>query len=286
MKIEVLNPVGYCNGVLRAISLVKSARESYKDKNIFIFGMLINNTEIIKYLDSINVITLNGNKEEIEDIVDGSVVIFTAHGHDKKLEEILNKKGCVIIDAICKNVESNLNLAYKYQKEGYKIAYIGNSNHPETKAFINNINDVYLIDKERLKNYYFSTNDNIVVLNQTSLDYDYVNDIHCHFKNSENVKCINTVCAVSQTRQNTIKHLDETVDLIIVVGDKISSNTTKLFNLAKSLYPNKELIFINSYKELDTSILKNKNHIVISSGASASKESVDMIVKFIKDNVN
>ena len=70
------------------------------------------------------------------------------------------------------------------------------------------------------------------------------------------------------------------------MGDKSSSNTNKLFKLATTLYPNIETIFINTYKELDINLCKNKNHIVISSGASASKESVDMIVKYINENLN
>lgn len=286
MKIEVLKPIGYCNGVQRAIDIVKEARNTHKDKNIYIFGMLIHNSEILHFLDSINVKTLKNCDESINEIEPNSVVIFTAHGHKFDYETLLKEKGCVIYDAICPNVEKNLCLATKYQKQGYKILYIGDKNHQESKSFLDNISDVYLLDKEKLKNYYFSTSDKFVILNQTSLDFEYVNSIHNELKDYKNISFINTVCATSRARQDSLKHLDNDVDLIIVVGDKSSSNTNKLFKLATTLYPNIEAIFINTYKELDINLCKNKNHIVISSGASASKESVDMIIKYINENLN
>ena len=279
MKIEVIEPKGYCAGVVRAIKIALCAKKDNPDKDIYILGMLVHNNETIKMLEDKGITILKDNDKEkaINSIKDGSILIFTAHGHSEKLDKIAKAKNLAVYDATCMVVSANLKLAKEKLNDGYKIIFVGKHNHPETEAILSLSDDILLVEENKPINYYFSTNDKIFVINQTTLNYDNLlnihNEIHSHYPNAI---IQNEVCSTTRLRQQKLRNIDKDVDLVIVVGSSISNNTIELYEIAKSIKEN--VILVESVNDLKEDFIKNKNHIVVVSGASTPSETVDMIV--------
>ena len=283
MKVTVIEPKGYCAGVVCAINIALCAKIENPGKKAYVLGMLVHNNETIQMLRYKGIEFLEGdNKEDlINSIKDGSILIFTAHGHDEKLDKIAEAKNLIVYDATCGFVKNNMKLAKQKLEDGYKIIFIGKKNHPETEAFLSLSNDIQLVEENKPINYYFSTNDRIFVINQTTLNYSNLLKIHqeilAHYPNAT---IQNEVCFTTRLRQENLRNIDKDVDLIVVVGSTISNNTQELFSIAKSM--KSESVLVESPDEIDLDFIENKNHIVVVSGASTPSETVDMIVDKIK----
>jgi len=290
MKIEVLSPKGYCQGVTLAIKVALEARNKYLDKPIYVLGMLVHNEETINFLKEKGIITLTNEDNDHFKLIDlvppGSILIFTAHGHEEELDEIAQKKDLIIYDATCPMVKANIRLIKDKIKQGYKVIFIGKNNHPETKAMLSISKDVILYDESVLNNNLKTTNSKIFVANQTTLNYEEVKKIHQKILDVNPSAVVqNEVCNTTRLRQSNLRSLDKDVDLIYIVGSLTSNNTMKLFDIASTTYTNTLVKLISSKNDIDPQELQNKNHIVIASGASTPPNTVDMIYGFIKNNV-
>ena len=286
MKIEVLTPVGYCSGVTLAIKTALKAKEENIDKPIYILGMLVHNEETISFLKEKGIITLtnedNNLFELIKDVPNGSVLIFTAHGHNAKLDDIAKDKELIVYDATCPMVKSNINLIKNKVDDGYLVLFIGKKNHPETEAMLSISDRVVLYDSKLLNDYQKSTNLNIFVANQTTLNYEDVAKIHQEILSVFPSAIVqNEVCNTTRLRQTNLRNIDKDVDLIYVIGSQRSNNTMKLYEIACSLYESASIKLISTKNDIDINDVKNKNHIVLVSGASTPKEIVDMIYEYL-----
>ena len=170
-KVTVLNPKGYCSGVGRAISIALQARKDNPTKKVYVLGELVHNSIVINFLKEKNITTLSGkNKVDIiSDLNDGDVLIFTAHGHEKILDEIAKRKNLIVYDATCLKVKSNLNIIENKIKDGYTVIFVGQKDHPEVNAALSISKNVILYDMNIPFNYYKITNNKIFVINQTTL---------------------------------------------------------------------------------------------------------------------
>ena len=128
--IEIIKPIGHCFGALKAIATAKETKEKYVDKNVYVFGLLVHNEEVIKLLDKLDIKTIEPALERLKEFTKDDVVIFTAHGHTKLYEDILKEKGVTYIDTTCPRVNDVFNKI----KENKEIIYIGKKNHPEVNA--------------------------------------------------------------------------------------------------------------------------------------------------------
>lgn len=281
MDVKILEPRGYCAGVSNAIRIALKAKQEHPNQDVYVLGMLVHNDQVVKSLLKEGVNTAY----KIEDIPTGSIIVFTAHGHDKKLDEIAKNRGLIIYDAVCPKVQSNINLMEKEIADGHQIIYIGLSNHPETIGAISISSDVILYDVKQGVDFSLVKDESPLVINQTTLNVleleDIQKDISTHFPKA---RITNEICSSTRRRQQAITELKEDeVDLIIVVGDKKSSNSTRLFEVAKQSHPNITSVMISSLSDLNKDVLLNKKHIVISSGASVPDETIDAIFTFLKD---
>ena len=274
MKVEILQPNGYCAGVSKAITLALQARRDNPDKEVYVLGMLVHNNFVVKALEEQNIKTAL----DIKDIPDGQVIIFSAHGHKEELDSIAKQKNLILYDSICAKVLSNIKLIKQNLSEGHQIIYIGQQGHPEAEACLSLSKNVILFHKNILKNYQFLFDESPLVINQTTLNINEIKEYHKEILDSfPKARIANEICASTRLRQEAIINIDSTVDLILVVGDVKSSNSKRLLEIAKQSHPNVESIMISSFKDLDCSLLENKNHIVISSGASTPKEIIDEV---------
>ena len=281
MDVKILEPRGYCAGVNNAILIAIKAKQEHPHQDVYVLGMLVHNNQVVQSLENKGIMTAY----DIKDIPDGSVIVFTAHGHDKKLDEIAKEKGLIIYDAVCPKVRSNIQLMEKETSNGHQIIYIGLSNHPETIGAISTSKDVILYDVKTGIDFSLIHDESPLVINQTTLNVLELEDIQQDILNHlPKARVSNEICSSTRRRQQAITELKEDeVDLIIVVGDKKSSNSTRLYEVARQSHPNIESVMISSLEDLNKEALNNKKHIVISSGASVPNETIDAIYNFIKD---
>ncbi len=285
MQVALIKPQGFCSGVTKAVSIAKQAKKDNPDKNVYILGMLAHNQTLIDDLTREGLITLSDLDEykSIDSLKAGDVLVFTAHGHDEKVEEYAKAKGLIIYDATCFKVKSNLDKIKKEVAAGHQVIYIGQSGHKEAVAACSVSNNVSLYDTQLLINYQLITDKNPYVINQTTLNFyelsKYHNDILSHVPGA---RIENEICAATRLRQEAVKNIEEDTDLIIVVGHHKSSNSNKLFDIAKSLHQNATVIMINDLKDLLTNyqIQGNKKAAVIS-GASTPQYVVDEIYNYL-----
>ena len=278
MSVTLLKPIGHCFGVLKAIEIAKATKEKYKDKNVYVFGLLVHNEEVVKELENNDIKTIEMNEETAIDLLNkfnkNDVVIFTAHGHPEAYENILKNNGVTFVDATCKRVKD----CFKVIKSAEEVIYIGKSHHPETVAALTMNPNAYLYDISGVPfDYSQLKSDHPLVINQTTLSFLELEQIHAEIKNKlPRATFYDEICNATLLRQQAIKDLKDDVDTIIIVGSKKSSNTMKLYELAKSLHPNKQTILINNVDELKGYQLTFKS-AVVASGTSTSIETINAV---------
>lgn len=274
MKVEILKPNGYCAGVNNAILMAVRARKENPDKGVYVLGMLVHNNFVVKHLEEQNILSV----KDINDIPDGDVVIFSAHGHKEALDEIAKEKNLIVYDSVCPKVLNNIKLIKENLAEGHQIIYIGQEGHPEAEACLSLSNEVILYNKNILKNYQLFFDKSPLVINQTTLNILDIKDIHAAILESfPEARLADEICGSTRLRQTAIQNIDEDVDLIVVVGDINSSNTKRLLEISKQCHPDITSVMISESSELDLKLLENKNHIVISSGASTPEEIINAV---------
>ena len=170
MKIEVIEPSGYCSGVTNAIKIALSAKNENPNSKVIILGQLVHNKHVENFLLDHQIETYKGKVDEayINELDSNSIAIFTAHGHDKKLESYLSDKNIKFYDATCPKVNVTHEKINKEINSGHDVIYIGKKNHPETNGALAISDSIVLYDG-------VSSLNNIkdpspLVINQTTLN--------------------------------------------------------------------------------------------------------------------
>ncbi|MBO7573858.1 MAG: 4-hydroxy-3-methylbut-2-enyl diphosphate reductase [Bacilli bacterium] len=279
--ITLLKPIGHCFGVLKAIEIAKETKEKYKDKNIYVFGLLVHNEEVVKDLEEHDIKTIEMNEDNAIDLLNkftsDDVVIFTAHGHPRVYEDILKKNDVTYVDATCSKVKDCFNVI----KEAKEVIYIGKAGHPETVAALTMNQNAHLYDIRSGLDYSLIKSDNPLVINQTTLSFLELARIHQEIKDKlTNAVFYDEICNATLLRQKAINELGDDVDTVIIVGSKKSSNTMKLYEIAKNIHPDKHIVLVNNVNELKEYGLVFKN-AVIASGTSTSIETINEIKDYL-----
>ena len=284
MKVNLIKPQGFCSGVTKAISIANQAKKENPEKNIYILGMLAHNNALIKDLEKEGFITLSDidEKKSIESLQKGDVLVFTAHGHDEKLEQIAQNKGLIIYDATCFKVKSNLEKIKKEIKNNHQVIYIGQKGHKEANAALAVSENVSLYDTELLINYYLITDKEPYVINQTTLNFYELSRYHEDIlEQIPGARIEQEICAATRLRQEAVTKIEPDTDLIIVVGSKKSSNSNRLFDIAKSNFKSADIYMIDGREELKGLDINNKKKAAVVSGASTPQYIVDQIYDYL-----
>ena len=281
MKVTILEPSGYCSGVERAMKMAIETKNNNPSKNVVVLGMLVHNEDSLKTLEKHGIKTIykqNCSYEQlIDEIKEPSVVILTAHGHSKVVEEKLLEKGHEIVDATCPFVSSSFKEIRKHLDKSMYVFYIGVKNHPESSAALSLSEKVVFIDYKNPVVPKIECKSPLVI-SQTTLSQLEVFDIYMKIeKEYPKAKISKGICHASTSRQLALGKLDDDVDLIYVVGGINSNNSRTLFNIAKGLYPNKKVELIQNASEINKKDHIGLSHIAISSGASTPKEVIEEI---------
>lgn len=284
MNIIKITPQGFCGGVKNAIKIINEAiNDPNTIKPIYLLGMLIHNHYVCEALEKKGVIILKDKPyEKIIDEINCGTIVISAHGVSLNLKNKILNKNLKLIDTTCPIVNNiHINI-FKYLNMDYEILYIGKNNHPETIGvlgesnkihLIENINDFLTLNKE--KKYYLT--------NQTTLASSYLNEFHNYAKEYfKNIIIENSTCISTTKREELLYNVS--CDLLIVVGDPKSSNTKNLYIIAKEKSLAKEVIFIESAKDLINYDFSHIDLIYITSGASTPSAIVDQVIKYLNTN--
>ncbi|MDY4937520.1 MAG: 4-hydroxy-3-methylbut-2-enyl diphosphate reductase [Candidatus Onthovivens sp.] len=285
MKIDIIQPSGYCFGVMNAINEAIKIKKNNPFNNVYVLGELVHNEDVISFLNNhdIHTLVINNNEEEIlKNLNTNDILIFSAHGHNEKLDELLKNKKITFFDTTCKNVRKNLDLIKENIDKG--IIYIGKENHAETKAAISISNKVILYDLDKGLDFSKITFKEPIIINQTTLSFLELNNIHKEIlENIPKANIIDEICPVTRIRQENIINLKKDYDLLIIIGSKTSSNTNKLYELALKYHQNKKVLMIGSKKDLFNFDLSNYQHVAIFSGTSTPNEIINEVKQYLEE---
>ena len=283
MTIDIIEPNSFCFGVKKAIDLVENICDEYKDKNIILFGELVHNKFVMDQLIKKGLKVLDFDKNTAESMLNSfnsnDIVIFSAHGHDKKYEEILKKNHVKFFDATCPIV--NLSLK-KIESSKLPIIFIGKKGHPETLASLSRNDEVYLYDIKEGIDFSKVNTKNVVVMNQTTLSIFEIEEIYKEIrKHLPNAIFTDEICNASRVRQEKVVTLEKDYDLFIIIGDKNSSNTTKLYEISKKSKFH-DTLFISNISDLDDIDFKKYQKVALFSGTSCPKELIEEVKEYLK----
>ena len=279
MKVIKAKTAGFCFGVKRAVDTVYEQVDTCSGP-IYTYGPIIHNEEVVKDMESKGVVVLR-TEEELDDISGGTVII-RSHGVEKRIYDKLEAKGIRIVDATCPFVKKIHNIVQKESAAGKYILIIGSPDHPEVigirgwagehAAVVQNTDDIENID--------FSKNRNICVVSQTTFNYNKFKDlVEIIKKKSYDIIVLNTICNATKERQTEAESIAESVDAMIVIGDKHSSNTQKLFEICHKACNN--TYYIQTLDDLNLNQLGSVETVGITAGASTPNN----IIEEVQNNV-
>lgn len=278
-KIYLASPRGFCGGVKRAVDILDQVLQKHKPP-IYVRHQIIHNRHVISDFEKRGVIFV----EDINNIPNGSVVVFSAHGSPPDLYRKAKKKKLQIYDAVCPLVTKVHLEAKKYSQQGYFIFYIGHKDHPEPIGVLGEVSDQSIILIETLEDaekIIPPQTDRLIVLTQTTLSFDdtkqIINCLKRRFTKLIQPPAFD-ICYATQNRQNAVKALAKKVDLVLVIGSKESSNSNRLKEVAEKEGVSSYLI--NDISEIKNSWFKDVEKLGITAGASAPKYLIDEVVKY------
>lgn len=282
MEIRRVVPSGYCKGVVNAINIAKKAREDYKDKKIYVLGMIVHNSYVTNELEKLGIITLDDSsksKEELIDELDDCVVIFTAHGISDKIKQKAINKGLITVDASCVDVLKTQEIVKEYLNKGYDVIYFGKAKHPEAEAVISISDKIHMVtsplDIEQLN----IDNDKIFITNQTTMSYVELESMFELVKKKyPSVTILKEICNATSSRQKAVSDIEDG-DVLYVVGDKKSNNTNKLAEIAKRNI--KHVYLINSKDEIKKDDLIGQSKIYVTAGASTPPILINEVIDYL-----
>ncbi len=264
MKLIIDKNAGFCFGVKRAVeSVIKTARAS-ADLDIYTYGPLIHNKQVIEKLSANNIKVA----EEINENFDrNSLLVIRSHGIPEYKYEEIKSNNINYLDCTCPYVSNIHKIVKKHFLEDFKIFIIGDKNHPEVigiNGWCNNsaviVDDEKIVDK--LPNY-----DKICLVAQTTITKELWNKVVNEvLKKYSNVEVFNTICSATEKRQSSAEEISKNVDCMLVIGSRESSNTNKLFSICKKFCSN--TYHIETAAELPLDKLIVFNTIGITAGAS------------------
>ena len=283
--INLANPRGFCAGVDRAIDIVNRALEVY-GRPVYVKHEVVHNRFVVKDLEDRGAVFV----EEIHEIPDDSIVIFSAHGVSSKVEIETNLRGLQFHDATCPLVTKVHMEVIKHARAERDIILIGHEGHPEVEGTMGrhtggDASKIYLVQDEiDAKSIEIEQPDNVALVTQTTLSVDdtkaIISQLKNRFPNLITPKN-DDICYATQNRQDAVKQLALENEFMIVVGSKNSSNSNRLKELSDRC--GCEAILIDEFNDLDLEKIKNINKIAITAGASAPEDRVQEIAQALKD---
>ena len=273
MEVILSSPRGFCAGVVRSIDVVDICLQKYGPP-IYVKHQIVHNPHVVADLERKGAITV----DTVEEIPEGSVVVFSAHGSPPEDFEIARERGLRVIDAVCPLVTRVHNEAKKYHREGKKVLLVGHRGHQEVRGTMGQVEMTLIADDMDAQLPDWDADEDVAVLTQTTLSItDTARAIAAIKKRFYNAVVRNDVCYATTNRQQAVTQIAELVELVLVIGAPNSSNCNRLREVAEAQGVPSYLI--NGPEEINPSWIKDKQKVGITSGASTPEVLVESVIK-------
>ena len=280
-ELTIAKSAGFCFGVTRAVNMVYEAIEK-ENVPIYTYGPIIHNDEVVKDMEKNGVIVIN-DLDELSSHEKG-VMIIRSHGISKAEYDRIKNCGFEVLNATCPFVSKIHRYVEDYSSKGYDIIIVGSPKHPEVcgiKGWADEKCHVTIINSpEDAENYMKNSTKKLCIVSQTTFNYNKFQDIvEIIAKKGYDITVLNTICNATKERQTEAESIAESVDAMIVIGDKHSSNTQKLVEICSKACDN--TYYIQTLDDLDLNQLGSVETVGITAGASTPNN----IIEEVQNNV-
>lgn len=284
MDILLANPRGFCAGVDRAISIVESALEKF-GAPIYVRHEVVHNRYVVNKLKEAGAVFV----EELDEVPDDSIVIFSAHGVAKTVREMAKSRALKVFDATCPLVTKVHMEVHRASRKGSEAVLIGHAGHPEVIGtmgqYENREGGMYLVEtptdvaKLKVKN-----PDDLCFVTQTTLSVDETSDVidalRKQFPKIQGPRK-DDICYATQNRQDAVREMAGLVDVMLVVGSRNSSNSNRLRELAEKV--GSKAYLIDDASMIETGWLEGVKAIGVTAGASAPDVLVQNVIARLRE---
>jgi len=288
MDIMLANPRGFCAGVDRAIEIVERALKLF-GAPIYVRHEVVHNRYVVDDLKNKGAIFV----DELHEVPENQHVIFSAHGVSQKVQDEARQRGLKVFDATCPLVTKVHLEVCRYSKKGIETILIGHKGHPEVEGTMgqydcSNDGHIYLVESiEDVKQLKVKNPLQLRFVTQTTLSMDdtsrVIDALQETFPAIEGPRK-DDICYATQNRQDAVKKLTKTCDLILVVGSQNSSNSNRLREIAQNHQIDGFLI--DGVDDIQPEWLDNKKCIGVTAGASAPDLLVQQVIEYLKSKNN
>ncbi|MBB1321360.1 MULTISPECIES: 4-hydroxy-3-methylbut-2-enyl diphosphate reductase [Shewanella] len=282
MSILLANPRGFCAGVDRAISIVERALELFEPP-IYVRHEVVHNRYVVENLKQRGALFI----DELDQVPDNSIVIFSAHGVSQAVRKEAKDRGLKVFDATCPLVTKVHLQVTRASRKGIECILIGHQGHPEVEGTMGQYDNpkggVYLIESpEDVNNLQVNNPQNLCFVTQTTLSVDDTLDIisalQQRFPSIEGPRK-DDICYATQNRQDAVRSMSAEVDLLIVVGSKNSSNSNRLRELAEK--NGTQSYLVDTAADVEAAWFNGVKKVAVTAGASAPEVLVQQVVNAI-----
>ncbi len=285
MQIKLANPRGFCAGVDRAIDIVNRALELF-DPPIYVRHEVVHNKFVVNDLRQRGAIFV----DELDEVPDGSIVIFSAHGVAQTVRKNATDRGLKVFDATCPLVTKvHLEVA-RYSADGSECVLIGHKGHPEVEGTMGQYDhrrggDIYLVENEQdVTNLVVRDASRLSYVTQTTLSMDdtakVIDALREQFPQIQGPRK-NDICYATQNRQDAVKQLAAECEVLLVVGSPNSSNSNRLRELGERM--GAKAYLVDNASEIRGEWLQGINRVGVTAGASAPEVLVKEVVQCLVD---
>jgi len=279
-EVLLAEPRGFCAGVDRAIEIVERALKKF-GAPIYVRHEIVHNTYVVNDLKAKGAIFI----EDLAEVPPGATLVFSAHGVSRAVRDEATRRGFSIFDATCPLVTKVHVEVAKLHKEGYDFIMIGHKGHPEVEGTMGQLDGgIYLVDDVAdVEALVLPQTERLAVVTQTTLSVDDAAEILAAVKRRfpkvrEPKK--QDICYATQNRQDAVKVLAPSVDVVIVVGSPTSSNSNRLQELAQRL--GTPAYMVDQPDDLKAEWLEGKRRVGLTAGASAPDILVRQVIERLR----
>ena len=273
MEVLLSSPRGFCAGVVRAIDVVDICLRKYGPP-VYVKHQIVHNPWVVNDLERRGAITV----EEVEEVPEGSLVIFSAHGSPPEDFAKAKALNLTVIDAVCPLVTKVHNEAKKYHREGKKVILVGHKGHQEVRGTMGQVEMALVDDLKDIASTGWDDDQEVAVLTQTTLSVgDTAQAINAIQGKFTNAVVRNDICYATTNRQDAVYKMSGEVQLVLVIGAQNSSNCNRLREVGESL--GVPAYLVNGPEEIDPAWLVGKEKVGITSGASTPEVLVEQVIE-------
>ena len=285
MQIYLANPRGFCAGVDRAIAIVNEALTRFEPP-IYVRHEVVHNKFVVSDLANRGAVFV----EELHEVPDGSIVIFSAHGVSKAVEDEAQRRDLTVFDATCPLVTKVHIEVAKFARDNMDAVLIGHQGHPEVEGTMGRFSpqyggEIYLVENEQdVAKLEVSNPDRLAFVTQTTLSMDdtakVIDALRSKFPNIQGPRK-DDICYATQNRQDAVKDLAQRCQVVLVVGSPNSSNSNRLRELAERM--NCKAYLIDNAGEMKKEWFEGVEAVGVTAGASAPEILIQEVLNQLQD---